>query len=109
MKEQTPKERAIKHLERNTPSPQGWGIDKNNEVYILSPKTVFEAIDIALFEQQKQHEVKQEAIKWIKEDYEIMVKDIPEKFRDDKLARFVSIPIVQRWMNRFNIIESDLK
>lgn len=50
----TPREKAIEHLEKTTPLPAGWAIQKDNQAPILSPKSCLTAIDIAIEETKRE-------------------------------------------------------
>ncbi len=58
------------------------------------------------------NELKQEAIKWIKEEITIKVNawlPAPESELQLIGRAIIHHPDIQRWMNRFNITEEDLK
>jgi len=59
--------------------------------------------DIASFEPAvKISKVREETIKWVKEDIEFIDKFSPSGFN-------AGLTILQRWRERFNITEEDLK
>lgn len=49
-----------------------------------------------------ENELKQEAIKWIKEDIKLSKDEVKE-------MKLVADEFIERWMERFNITEEDLK
>lgn len=55
--------------------------------------------------EKKFNDLKQEAIKWIKEEIKIWDSRHPLSTK----GKTIEVPVIKRWMNRFNINEEDLK
>lgn len=72
--------------------------DLDTPEYITKP---IKAIDI--------EDIKAEAIKWVKEEIKISLKDCNEDYTEKNISWCMKDADIQRWMERFNLTEEDLK